>query len=119
MMKSTASRLLIGLVIGLVAGLVFGWLRPVEYVDTSPDSLRVDYRADYILMVAEAFDADQDLDLAHVRLAALGPQPPIDMVVEAIDYGLEHEFSRSDLEVLNRLVVQLRSRLPSPEIGGP
>ncbi len=119
MMKSTTARLIIGLVIGLAAGLVFGWLRPVEYVDTSPNSLRADYRADYILMVAEAFDSDQDLDLAHIRLAALGPQPPIDMVVEAIDYGLEHEFSHPDLETLNLLAVQLRTRLPSPEIGGP
>jgi hypothetical protein len=119
MMKSTTARLFIGLAIGLAAGLIFGWLRPVEYIDTSPNFLRADYRADYILMVAEAFDSDHDLDLAHVRLAALGPQPPIDMVVETIDYGLEHEFSRTDLEILNLLAVQLRTHLPSPEIGGP
>jgi hypothetical protein len=117
---SIVARLLLGLIIGLIIGLVYGWvIRPVKYVDTSPVSLRADYRNDYVLMVAEAYLGDDDLDLALVRLAALGPQPPIDFVLEAIDYGIQHDFSRQDLETLNQLVIQMRTLLPSPEIGGP
>lgn len=119
-MNSTPFRLTVGLIFGLVVGLIYGWvLRPVEYVDTAPDTLREDYRTDYVLMVAEAYAGDGDLDLAQIRLATLGPQPPIDIVVEAIDYAVNQDFSRPDLETLNRLAIQLRSIPPSPEIGGP
>jgi len=119
-MTSKGSRLLTGLIIGLAAGLIYGWtLRPVEYIDTTPDSLRADYRTDYVLMVAEAYASDYDLDLAQMRLAALGPQPSADIVIEAINYAVDHDFIRPDLETLNRLAVQLRSIPPSPEIGGP
>ena len=54
-----------------------------------------------------------------MRLAALGPQPPVDIVIEAINYAVDHDFNRPDLETLNLLAVRLRSIPPSPEIGGP
>jgi len=113
-------RILTGILLGLLLGLLYGWLiRPVEYVDTTPDALRADYRADYILMVAEAYASDSDLDLARVHLAALGPRPPVSQVVEAIDFGLQHGYTQLDLETLNRLVVDLRAIPPSAEIESP
>jgi hypothetical protein len=115
-----SSRLFVGLFIGLLLGVLYGWLiRPVEYVDTAPDSLRADYYSEYVLMVAEAYSTDGDLELARVRLAALGPRPPVNIVVSAIDYGLEHGYSQLDLETLNRLVVDLRAMPPSAEIDTP
>jgi hypothetical protein len=116
---STPVRLLIGIILGLAAGLIFGWVRPVEYVNTTPDSLRADYRTEYVLMVAEAYASDDDLDLVLKRLAALGPQSPIDIALQAIDYGVDNQFDHADLVTLNMLAVQLRTILPSPEIGGP
>lgn len=117
---STVSRLLIGFIIGLAIGLLYGWVfKPVNYIDTSPSSLREDYRAEYVLMVSEAYIGDSDFDLALVRLAALGPQPPFDIVQGALDYAIEHNFDRRDLDSINQLATQLRSLLPSPEIGGP
>lgn len=114
------TRLLTGLILGAVVGLVYGWiLRPIEYFDTAPDSLREDYRADYVLMVAEAYAGEEDLELARIRLAALGPKPPANLVIEAINFGVDHGFRQFDLETLNRLAVDLRSIPPSPEIGGP
>ena len=115
-----SSRLLIGLFIGLLLGVLYGWIvRPVEYIDTAPDSLRADYSSEYVLMVSEAYSADSDLELARVRLAALGPRPPVNIVVSAIDYGLEHGYTQLDLETLNRLVVDLRAMPPSAEIEAP
>lgn len=118
-MQNRLAPLIIGLVSGVLIAVVYGWLvRPVEYIDTSPDSLRIDFRTDYVLMVAESYAADEDLTLAQVRLAALGPEALDLYVTEAIDYALEHSFSRADLERLNALAIVLRG-LPEPGGIGP
>jgi hypothetical protein len=103
-----------------MVGLLYGWIiRPVEYVDTAPASLRQDYRVDYVLMIAEAYTGEGDLELARVRLASLGPQPPINFVIAAIEYGVEADFNQNDLQTLNRLAVELRSMPSSAEIDRP
>jgi hypothetical protein len=119
-MRSAIVRLLIGLGIGLALGMIYGWvINPVEYVDTTPGSLRDDYRTDYILMVAEAYGGDGDLELARVRLAALGPETPAELVVAAIEYGVANGFPRDALETLNGLAVAMRAASPTAEITGP
>jgi hypothetical protein len=119
-MRRWLPLLSIGIVLGLGLGLLYGWvIRPVKYVDTSPDSMRDDFRADYVLMVAEAYTGDSDLELAQMRLAALGPQAPLEMVIWAIDYGVNHDAPRSDLDTLNTLASALRANPLSPEIGAP
>jgi hypothetical protein len=116
----TTPRLLFGLALGLLIGLLYGWvIRPVEYVDTAPASMRADYRADFVLMIAEAYTQDTDLELARVRLASLGPKPPINFVVAAIDYGVQEAFPQTDLQTLNHLAVDLRSMPASAEIELP
>jgi hypothetical protein len=62
----------LGLAIGLGLGLTVGWLFPVTTVKTAPSSLSPDGQADWILMTAQAFSLDGDLDLARQRLALLG-----------------------------------------------
>ena len=56
---------LITVALGLGAGLFYGWkINPGEYINTTPGSLRDDYKADYVLMVAEAYQAEADLNAA-------------------------------------------------------
>ncbi len=118
-MQNKLAPLILGLVFGALIAVVYGWLvRPVEYIDTSPDSLRIDFRTDYVLMVSESYASDQDLTLAQVRLAALGPQALDEYVTQAIDYALDNNFSRADLERLNALAIVLRA-LPQPAGIGP
>lgn len=117
---SLRTRVILGLVLGLLSGLVIGWLvLPLEYVDTDPSSLRIDFRTDYVLMTAAAYAGEGDIELAQVRLAALGPQPPSEIVAEAIAYAEENAFGQSDLQVLRQLAVGLRSVAPSAEIDSP
>jgi hypothetical protein len=119
-MREYGPRVILGVVIGLVIGILYGWvIRPVEYVNTTPDSLREDYRTDYVLMVAEIFTSEQDLERAIIRLAALGPDDPQEMVTQATEYAIESGFSRQDINRLNALSIGLKS-LPQPaEIDMP
>ena len=118
----TRSRqwLLVGVVVGLAAGLLYGWLlQPVEFVDTTPDSLRQDFKTDYALMVAEAYQQDQDLSQAERRLALLGPQPPLEKVEQAMEFAENNRFSGPDIELLEALAAAFESRGGTPEISAP
>ena len=42
----------------------------------APDTLRADYKADYVLMTAEAYRTEQDPGLAARRLAVFGSKSP-------------------------------------------
>ena len=53
-----AAALLVAFALGLAGGLVYAWaINPVSYTDTSPASLRGDFRADYLTLIAVAYDA--------------------------------------------------------------
>jgi hypothetical protein len=117
-MSSRALRFLLGAALGLVVGLGYAWrIQPVAYYDTAPDSLRQDYRVDYVLMVSQSYQADGDMQLALLRLAALGPQPPADIVDEAIAFAVANGFVQQDRDALSRLAEDLRSIPAAPVIG--
>ena len=114
-------KFLIAIALGAAAGMYFGWVvSPVEYVDASPAALRVDYRADYVLMVAEVYDSEGDLSMAVRRLAQLGDLPPADIVAEAIAFGMEkNNFVEPDLALLQKLAIALQSWNPSLGVTAP
>ncbi|MBN2388906.1 MAG: hypothetical protein JXB85_17965 [Anaerolineales bacterium] len=113
-------KFLLAILVGLTLGLVYGWaVSPVEYVDTSPDTLREDYRADYVLMVAEIHHHDHDLDQAARRLAMLGSQPPVQVAAAALDYGLSAGYPPLDIALLQELATDLQAWDPSAPGGQP
>jgi hypothetical protein len=119
-LKISPQFIFLGLLLGAAIGLIYGWvIRPVEQTGIAPQSLKQEYRVDYVLMVAETYADDQELEQARVRLASLGPDNPINYVLEAINYGVEQAFAYEDLQILNRLVIDLRNNPPSAEIGSP
>jgi hypothetical protein len=64
--------LVTGLVLGIGIGLAVAWgLSPVRYVDTTPASLRIDFKDDYRYMIASAYTASGDLPRARARLTVL------------------------------------------------
>ncbi len=101
---------LVAIVLGLAAGLYYGWaISPVAYVDTAPNTLREDYKADFVLMVAEAYQADGDLEAARQALALLGDDTAA-VVEQAIAFGAAHGYASQDLFVLRALLDALQSQ---------
>jgi hypothetical protein len=101
------------LILGLVAGLSYGWwIAPVQYVDTTPASLREDYRADYVLMVAEGFGADHDSETARRRLAVLGGRSPAESCLQAIGFARTAAYADHDLMLLEDLNRAMQSLSP-------
>jgi len=106
-------RFLIAIIVGIGLGLVYGWLiNPVEYVDTSPDTLRIDYKTDYVLMVAESFHREGDLALVAYRLALLGDIQPINMVQQAIQFAQKAGYNQSDIDLMQTLSNALQILYP-------
>jgi len=109
------AKFLIAILLGLALGLVYGWVvSPVEYVDTTPETLRDDYRTDYVLMTAEVYRDRLDLDLAARQLAMFGSQPPAQIAAHALDYALATGYPPADIALLQVLAADLQSR----ESGG-
>jgi hypothetical protein len=62
-----------GIVVGLLVGLFVTWqVWPVQYYDTDPVDLRQEHKDDYVVMIAAAYDQDDDLESATARLDELG-----------------------------------------------
>ena len=62
---------LLGMLFGLV---ILGWIVwPVQYVDTTPQTLRSDVQLDYLRMTVDSYAVNGDATLARSRFDALGP----------------------------------------------
>lgn len=107
-------------VLGLVAGLIYGWnIAPVEYVDTTPDTLHAEYRSDYVLMVAEAYQSEGNLELAARRLALLGSAHPAEIAAKALAHIQENDPTETDVERLKKLIEDIKPWQPSLEEIAP
>ena len=113
-------RFLLAILAGIALGLAYGWIvSPVRYVDTSPDMLRVDYKTDYVLMVAEAYQNEKDLALALRRLALLGDTFPVDIVYQAIDFARQYGYDNADINRMQTLMDDLQALNPPQETPSP
>ncbi len=112
--------LIVGLLIGITLGLLYGWvIRPLDSGETSPHSLKDQYQADIVLMIAEIFAAEKDLDLARQRLVALDLQGNTQIVMNALNFAKAHDFSDHDIQLLTNLSTQLELVTAQPESTQP
>jgi hypothetical protein len=111
---------MISIFAGLAVGLVYGWvINPGNYDNTSPDSLRVDYKTDMVLMVAEIYQREGDAAAAAQRLDEIEDLPPVRQVQQAILNGQELGYARADIESLARLFQGLQDWSPTTQEAAP
>lgn len=112
-MASNRSRwvfILLALVTGIGLGVAYGWyVDPVDYVDLTPDTLHANYKADYVLMTAEAYRAEQDPGRAARRLAIFGTKSPSSIAGEGLAYARTNGFSEADVSLIQELVTALQA----------
>lgn len=113
-------RFLIAILIGAGLGLAYGWfVQPVRPVDITPDTLRIDYKTDYVLMIAEAYEIDKDSALAARRLAILGEAPPQALVDQAIEFARKVGYSEPDISRMQALQASLQALSLSDTTSSP
>jgi hypothetical protein len=102
--------ILLALVTGIGLGIAYGWyVDPVDYVDLTPDTLRADYKTDYVLMTAEAYHVEQDPGLAARRLAVFGSKPPYAIAADGLEYARQNGYSVSDITLIQELVTAMQA----------
>ena len=112
----------LGFAIGLAGGLYYAWLiSPVEYVETAPDSLRPDFRADYLGLIASAYASGGDLVRARTRLALFPDLDPVNELAALAQQRLAGGFAESEARALSELASALGqgpTRTPTPTARG-
>lgn len=107
---------LIVIFIGFVLAVYLGWyVFPTRTGNASPDTLRKDYKADIVLMVAEIYSEENDVTAAVERLALIGSKNPSEIVEQAVKVA-EPYYAPADLELMRNLQQAL---LPGSGGGSP
>ncbi|GAP22311.1 hypothetical protein [Leptolinea tardivitalis] len=105
MRKRRVFFFLLAALIGIATSIGYGWwLRPQLYSQGNLSNLRSDYRTDYVLMTAEIFKQEKNLEDANQRLQQLGSDSPERYAREALLYAGQLGYSQSDLQSLADLV---------------
>ena len=103
----------------LLAGLFYTWqIDPVEYVDTAPDSLRADFKADYLALISAAYASNQDLLRAQARLDLFSDPDPARTLAALAQQRLAEGFPESDARALALLASALGEQ-PTPFVRTP
>ena len=92
------------ILLGFGLGVIYGWkINPVSYAETTLNNLRVDYKTDYTLMVAEVYHQNNDLEWALNRLTLLEDPTPLTSVENALRFASQAEYTLPDMFLLRDL----------------
>lgn len=99
---------LIALAAGLLIGLGYAWfVNPVSYVDIAPDQLSAADQREYLLLIAQTYARDGDLEQAQARLSWLGVADVTDWVETRTDEALLRGADQRDVDALAGLAAAL------------
>ncbi len=102
--------LLTGLLIGLALGVAYAWLvSPVEYTDTSPASLRADFKDEYRYLIAASHRVHGNLERTLARLSLLDDPEPVAALGEQAQRLLAANAPSSSVRALADLAEALQA----------
>jgi hypothetical protein len=100
--------LITGFVLGLILGVAYSWImRPVQYVNTSPASLRADFKNQYRALIAAAYAANGDLVRARGRLSLLQDEDIFRVLAAQAQQTLADGNSSDEARALGLLAVAI------------
>ena len=113
-MKRVALASLLALLAGLAAGLAYAWvIAPLRYVDTSPRTLREDFKDQFRTLVAASYSANHNIVRARARLALLGDGDPIEALTAQAQRMLASGQSFQVVQQVAQLATDLRTGVAS------
>ena len=111
---------LVMIALGALLGMAYGWIvNPRGSGESTLQSLRHDYQADYVLMTAEVYAVDGDLDGALRRLEPLANGSAGQTIQNAIQSARELQWSESDLAKMEALAQAAGSTRPNTPTAAP
>ena len=100
--------LITGLILGLAMGLGYAWLiQPMQYTETSPVSLRADFKGSYRTLIALAYASNGDLVRARARLELLQDENVTQLLTEQAQRKLADGSPQNEARALSLLAVAL------------
>ena len=103
--------LLSGLAIGLGIGILVAWvIAPIQYVNTTPASLRLDFKDEYRFMIASAYAANNDLLRAQARLGTLEDTDALKALGEQAQRMLASSSPMNEVQILADLSTALQTQ---------
>jgi hypothetical protein len=109
-MRRALIVIIFGLAVGLGIGLAVGWSLPVSTVKTPPSALSADWQSDWVLMTAQAYSLDGDLEQARQRIALLGDGDLGARVAQRGEQAIAEGLPPSYVGALARLAAALGAR---------
>ncbi len=120
MKQSAWLPLLLGFGLGLAGGLLYTWvINPVEYVETAPGSLREDFKADYLALIAAAYSSSGDLARARARLALFEGLNPVGELAALAQRRQAAGHPQSEAQALAELAAALQGAPSSGSAEAP
>ncbi len=105
---------ILALVAGLGAGLYYSWVAaPMRYVDTTPSTLRTDFKDQFRTLIAASYASTHNLDRARARLVLLGDPDPVEALTAQAQRMLASGESFRVVQDVAGLASDLRSGVAS------
>jgi hypothetical protein len=100
--------------LGLVIGLYYAWeVEPVVVVDNTPGDLERHHYSEYVLLIAQTFSIEQDVNLARARLSTLSTNNPASIPSEQAENMILTGANPSDIQAMVDLAAALGVTDPS------
>ncbi|MBN1249364.1 MAG: hypothetical protein JXC32_17015 [Anaerolineae bacterium] len=102
-----------GVALGIGLAMLIGWvLFPIQQPEIAPSSMRADYQAEYVRLVAQTYRADGDLAAAERRLRALEQEPFTEPLVTLVETWIADGRSEALIQPLALLAQALAVETP-------